>query len=225
MSAVWSPAAPAEKSAANQPAFFRRCRIENRPADWPAIEVLAIRHQVDPAGAAGHDRMAARRLLRAALQRQAGATFANRWLDLPPERRGAGPVSISHEAGVSLLAWCPAGAVGIDVVGLASLVSAERPELLANAELYLGPQAASDVAGATDASEARRRFAGRWADMEARCKCLGLALDEWTAQRGRHLASIQTAGILVSVTDLRWRTNWIAKIAWSDNTRLPHPAC
>ena len=100
---------------------------------------------------------------------------------------GAGPVqvSISHMAGFSLAAIRIGGAVGVDVM------AAQAP-LLPGWELvaldYLGPQAAAALHRTAPAEQATA-FAQAWVAWEARLKCLGLGLTEWTPSLALRLSA------------------------------------
>lgn len=159
-------------------------------------------------------RQAARRLARQLVVERFGAGAAGLWLQGPSATRGARAVSFSHEAGVSLVAWCPSGTVGVDLVDLDSLALASPQELAATAALYLRPQASAEVAAATTAGEARRRFALRWAGQEARLKCLGLELDEWQPALARSLVSAGVVQVTVVDQDGSASRPWIGCVAW-----------
>ena len=85
-------------------------------------------------------------------------------------------VSISHMAGFSVAAISSRGAVGVDVMAVeaALLPGWERVALD-----YLGPPAAAALQH-TAPAELATAFAQAWVAWEARLKCLGLGLTEWT---------------------------------------------
>ncbi len=85
-------------------------------------------------------------------------------------------VSISHMAGFSVAAISTKGAVGVDVM---AVEAALLPGWEVVALDYLGPHAAAALHGAAPAALAHA-FAQAWVAWEARLKCLGLALTEWT---------------------------------------------
>ena len=91
---------------------------------------------------------------------------------------GAGHVhlSISHLPSLSMAAISLRGAVGVDVmaVGTRSL-----PDWADVARDYLGPLAA-EALQQTPPRDRPAAFAHAWTALEARLKCLGLGLTEWT---------------------------------------------
>jgi 4'-phosphopantetheinyl transferase len=79
-------------------------------------------------------------------------------------------LSISHDGDLSVAALrLDGGAVGIDLMQLT-----EVPDWQAVARDYLGPACAARLAGMP-------AFARAWSEREARLKCRGLALAEWSA--------------------------------------------
>ena len=113
-------------------------------------------------------------------------------------------LSFSHEAGCSLIAINLAGPVGIDLL-LQSENPAWQDEIPQLAADYLGPQVAAQLNRSTAASQTRQ-FAIAWAAHEARLKCLGLALSEWTPALGEQLAHCRTQALALS-------PNYLAAVA------------
>jgi 4'-phosphopantetheinyl transferase len=64
--------------------------------------------------------------------------------------------------------------IGVDLLKLAHI-----PDWQAVATLYLGPEVSAAIA-ATDPAQQMACFALHWAQLEARCKCQGLGLSEWS---------------------------------------------
>jgi 4'-phosphopantetheinyl transferase len=95
-------------------------------------------------------------------------------------------ISVSHESGLSLLAIHRSGPVGIDVLNIP-----ENPDWLAEiptlASDYLSPQVARRIAR-LPAREQAAQFARDWTTQEARLKCLGLGLEEWSAVLEKNLS-------------------------------------
>ena len=86
--------------------------------------------------------------------------------------------SISHAPGLALLAWHGRAAVGVDIQAVDA--TAPRRELEDVARLFLSPETARkllDIAPDTRFFEA---FASAWTQHEARLKCAGLGLAEWS---------------------------------------------
>ena len=95
-------------------------------------------------------------------------------------------ISVSHEAGLSLVAVNYAGPVGIDLMRpLASADWFEQIPVLAHD--YLGPEIAQGLA-CFPAEVQMRQFAERWVEHEARLKYLGLGLDEWQPALAQRLS-------------------------------------
>lgn len=98
-------------------------------------------------------------------------------------------LSISHAPGVSLVAWHPGGAVGVDLQPLP--LGAGLPELLDAAALYLPPGSAAALGRQAPGARAIEAFAECWAAHEARLKCAGRALAEWSPALAAALAGVR----------------------------------
>ncbi len=87
-------------------------------------------------------------------------------------------ISVSHESGLSLLAVHRSGPVGVDLLRIPDSPDwqTEIPQLAMD---YLGPENAGQIAQLPD-PEQIARFAQMWTEHEARLKCRGLALQEWS---------------------------------------------
>jgi len=90
-------------------------------------------------------------------------------------------LSVSHEAGLSLIAINPAGAVGVDILKLATPTMPDD-ELLRLAREYLGKTTAQQIASLPP-SQHWPAFAKAWTHLEARLKCRGQPLAEWFEQQ------------------------------------------
>lgn len=189
------------------------CSTGVLPAGWPPLQVVAIFPPRQPGVVLELARQASRRLARQLVVERFGAE-ATGLLRGPRATRGARAVSFSHEASISLVAWCPNGTVGIDVVALESLALASQHDLVATAALYLGPGGAALVASAPHAGEARMRFALRWAGLEARLKCLGLALEERQPALDSLLSGTDAVQVLVKDAKGQVSRRWIGCVAW-----------
>lgn len=96
-------------------------------------------------------------------------------------------LSISHEAGLSLAAICLDSSVGIDLLNTKSLAK-ESFEWQDIARIYLDPDRHQMIRSLTPQQQ-RLSFVQEWTTLEARYKCAGMALSEWsdTVATGRHI--------------------------------------
>lgn len=159
------------------------------PAHRPALRAA------EPAvwllqGQGRHLRGEARALLRALLADYLGVAPAQVPLHFEPGQapvvaaqwQGMGlSISMSYSQDVALIALCPGARVGVDVTAIAAL-----PDWAQVARLYLGPESAARLA-ACEAGARAMMFALAWAELEARGKCLGLGLQEWSPARHERL--------------------------------------
>lgn len=90
-------------------------------------------------------------------------------------------ISNSYSQDLALIALCPGARIGIDVTETAPM-----PDWAAVARSYLGPAVLARLASA-DGAARDTAFALAWAELEARGKCLGLGLQEWSAERHARL--------------------------------------
>ncbi|WP_018604437.1 4'-phosphopantetheinyl transferase family protein [Uliginosibacterium gangwonense] len=93
--------------------------------------------------------------------------------------------SLSYAGDCALVALCPDARVGVDIVYIEP-----QPDQVQVARDYLDPQLAASFAY-QDAEARSIAFARAWAEMEARSKCLGLGLEEWSRSRAQVLARPQ----------------------------------
>ena len=107
--------------------------------------------------------------------------------------RGASPyTTISHTAGLSVAALCTHRAVGVDV--MAADAQTLPPDWAAVARDYLGPGVAQSLHHETPAQRPAA-FAQAWVSLEARLKCLGLGLTEWTPALAVRLSECQLVAL------------------------------
>jgi 4'-phosphopantetheinyl transferase len=99
-------------------------------------------------------------------------------LDAPAGVRRAW-LAISHDGELSVAAIGLHAAVGIDVTQVLDI-----PDWQPVAQDYLGPEAAARLA-ALPRHERVHAFARAWTEREARLKCLGRELTEWSAEGDR----------------------------------------
>ncbi len=123
---------------------------------------------------------------------------------------GALHLSISHAPGLSLLAWCEGAALGVDVQAVPR--DAPVPELLRTAALYLEPNTALALAQQAQNASFFEAFTHAWSLHEARLKCLGQPLAEWSPTLGRALAPLHATPLRLPP----WATpQYTATLAWS----------
>lgn len=96
-------------------------------------------------------------------------------------------ISVSHESGLSLLAIHFSGPVGIDL-----LKEADSPdwqtEIPMLARDYLDPQTAQRIAELAPSAQ-MMQFSHAWTKQEARLKCRGYGLEEWSEALENELSS------------------------------------
>jgi len=105
-------------------------------------------------------------------------------------------ISVSHESGLSLLAINYLGPVGIDLFRIPDDPD-WASQIQALASDYLGPKLARQM---TDLAPQERvkNFAQAWTAHEARLKCLGLALAEWSSKLEASLAEFRAQPLALS---------------------------
>lgn len=104
-------------------------------------------------------------------------------------------LSVSHAPGLSVAAVHRHGAVGVDVMRIGEWAD-WMPDWDTVARDYLGPQAQARIHQATPDQRACA-FAREWTALEARLKCLGMGLTEWTPALEQRLA-----GCMVTALDV-----------------------
>jgi 4'-phosphopantetheinyl transferase len=143
------------------------------------------------------DRALARRRIRAALcealAQLAGVPTREIRIDSTPgcapaasfagaPARAAPGIAITHEGALSLAAINLNGEAGIDLMRVQDV-----PDAAIVARDYLGPGLAAELAAMAPGRRAAA-FARAWTEREARLKCLGLQLAEWTLASARQAA-------------------------------------
>lgn len=116
-------------------------------------------------------------------------------------------LSVSHEPGCSVMAIHLDGPIGIDLLRLGTPL----PDIAAVSRDYLGPAATAALA-ALAGDRQQTEFARAWCRFEAKLKCLGLPLSEWSPAQEARLAAC-------SLTDLPMPPGWAAAIATTDAQR------
>ncbi len=119
-------------------------------------------------------------------------------------------LSVSHAPGLSLLAWCQGATLGVDVQAVPR--NAPVPELLHTAALYLEPNTALALAQKAQDASFFEAFTHAWSLHEARLKCLGQPLAEWSPTLGRALAPLHAAPLRLPP---RAAPQHAATLAWS----------
>ena len=94
-------------------------------------------------------------------------------------------VAISHMPGLSIAAICSHGSVGVDVM---ATPTQDLPNWAQLAHDYLGPLVKKALQH-TPSAQRPAAFAQAWVSLEARLKCLGLGLTEWTPALGQRLGA------------------------------------
>ena len=207
------------------PARLTPCDAAGRPLTGaPAVHLLPA---PPPVPGAPPERQRQRQR---AAARQALAAELAAWLGLAPadivlsDARGQAPcarrqdgaalpaigLSIGHEAALSLLAWWPGGAVGVDVVRLPAALT--RREMAALRQTYFGQERPAAVVESSLSAIELRAFALDWAIHEARLKAAGLALTEWTPALEARLAGWRCAELPLPA----WAAGeHVAALAWA----------
>ena len=96
-------------------------------------------------------------------------------------------LSISHELGLSLAAINMNGKVGVDLIDVKSIPNDH--EIYKLALEYLGTQVA-EYLSLLPSELQKHAFANAWTEFEARLKCQGESLDEWTASSALQLNTL-----------------------------------
>lgn len=111
-------------------------------------------------------------------------------------------LSLSHAEGLSLLA-CHSAPVGVDVQALPVQADA------ATAALFLGPHWHLAQSGQALAAPISIVFAAAWTQHEARLKCAGVPLVEWSDALAARLAHYRCAPLQSAAL-----SGWCAALAW-----------
>lgn len=120
--------------------------------------------------------------------------------------------SISHAQGMALLAWRFGAVVGVDIQAVDRHVS--RPELQAVAQLFFAPEVAEAISDIAEDAIFFEAFAQAWAGQEARLKCAGLGLVEWSGELEAGLAGIHSASVPLPVSSTTVACR--AAVAWQN---------
>ena len=113
--------------------------------------------------------------------------------------------SISHTPGLALLAWHDGGSVGVDIQAVNEGVS--RHELRAVAQIFLAPNTAQALDGIALDALFFKAFASAWAAQEARLKCAGVGLVEWSVKLEASLACLHCTPVALA-------DGYAAAVAW-----------
>ena len=120
--------------------------------------------------------------------------------------------SISHAQGMALLAWHFGAVVGVDIQAVDRHVS--RLELQAVAQLFFAPEVAEAISDIAVDAIFFEAFAQAWAVQEARLKCAGLGLVEWSGELEAGLAGIHSASVPLPVSSTAVACR--AAVAWKN---------
>ena len=113
--------------------------------------------------------------------------------------------SISHAPGLALLVWHGGGPVGVDIQAVNA--GTARHELQAVAQFFLAPNMAQALDGLAQDALFFKAFASAWAAQEARLKCAGVGLVEWSVELESSLACVHC-------TPLAMGHGYAAAVAW-----------
>ena len=113
--------------------------------------------------------------------------------------------SISHAPGLALLAWHGGGPVGVDIQAVNDGTS--RDELQAVAQIFLAPNTAKALDGIAQGALFFKAFASAWVAQEARLKCAGVGLVEWSAE-------LETSLACLHCTPVAMADGYAAAVAW-----------
>ncbi|MES2180879.1 MAG: hypothetical protein V4493_02130 [Pseudomonadota bacterium] len=103
-------------------------------------------------------------------------------------------ISISHEPELSLVAINMHGAIGVDAMATSSIPA--HIEIHSLATDYLGHQTAEEIARLPE-NQQSQAFAKRWTEFEARMKCKGEPITEWSSTRDSQLAGYHCKALLL----------------------------
>ncbi len=124
-------------------------------------------------------------------------------------------LSISHERGLCLLAFCADGAVGVDATVVDA--AADVAELCRTARVFFDPDTAAALCDQAQSATFSIAFFRAWAAHEARLKCIGQPLVEWSPALSARLHGVQAAPVLLPegaaaghVAALAWRAGHAA---------------
>ena len=170
-------------------------------AGWQSPGAPRVWALPTPPGAA---RGTVRALARVALADLLGVTTLTNVRGEPPRapERPDLHLSLSHAEGLSLLA-CHSAPVGLDVQALPVQADA------ATAALFLGPNWPLGQSGQAQAAPISIVFPAAWTQHEARLKCAGEPLVEWSEALAARLACYACAPLQGAA--LR---GWCAAVAW-----------
>lgn len=116
--------------------------------------------------------------------------------------------SISHASGLALLAWHDGGPVGVDIQAVND--GASRHELIEVAQIFLVPKTTKALDGIAQDALFFKAFASAWAEQEARLKCKGLGLLEWSEVLQTQLADVRCAAF----TPMAGYAGYAGAVAW-----------
>ncbi|HTD05424.1 4'-phosphopantetheinyl transferase family protein, partial [Undibacterium sp.] len=172
---------------------------------WPAARqaaVAALKEQglavISVEVAASDARDTARQMIRRAVSETLASTYGYPQEQLRLLSAPGQPVrvnipghhlnlSLSHEPGLSLAVIGDGGAVGVDLMRIDEELDWEPV-----AQLYLGPELSAAI-GRRPQSQQAYSFAQAWTEQEARLKCRGLSITEWSPELAHLLAQCRLA--------------------------------
>ena len=151
-------------------------RLERHPGQVPGLNLSIPGHQI--ALSISHESGLSIAAIRTR-QRNAALEHAEQQPNEDDAEVGAEVGAEDEYAHGTDLVW----EIGVDLLKLAHI-----PDWQAVATLYLGPEVSAAIA-ATDPAQQMACFALHWAQLEARCKCQGLGLSEWSVSSNADTAT------------------------------------
>jgi 4'-phosphopantetheinyl transferase len=120
--------------------------------------------------------------------------------------------TLSHAPGLALLAWHWQGPVGVDLQPVDATVP--RSELERVARLFFDGKIAQALMSIGLHASFSEAFAATWTRHEARLKCAGLELVEWSAALQAQLADIDSVPVPLA-------EGYAGAVAWRAEARAP----
>lgn len=121
-------------------------------------------------------------------------------------------LSISHEIGLSLAAINLIGKVGLDIMAVDKKININEINVLASQ--YLGAAIATYIASLPPVAQTLA-FAISWVNFEARLKCAGEPISEWSATQEKRLANYTSRPL--HLNSFNGKTSYVGTICNENN--------